>query len=208
MKFRLPLMLALMLIPLSTARAADLVETRAAWEHPQEYDTKAAADATLAKAQRAHLNVLVPLVKHLGRVHYRKTTYLPVDSKVEEGFDPLACLVEGAHARGIEVHAWFVNAMVGYSLAGRPEFYKGHPDWFLTDYFGQRSSGWLDFGQKAVRDQEAAIMVDVVRNYPELDGIHFDYIRHPGGTGDRFCFCDECRRGFKDIAGVDPKICF
>ena len=208
MKTRLALTITLTLVALSTTKAAELVETRAAWVHPIEYDTRAAADATLAKAQRAGLNMLVPLVKHTGEVHYQKTTYLPVSSKVEQHFDPLAYLIEASHARGIEVHAWFVNAMVGYSLRGRPEFYRQHPDWFLTDYFGHRSAGWLDFGKQAVRDQEAAIMIDVVRNYPEIDGLHFDYIRYPGSTGNRFCFCEECCREFQSRYKADLKELF
>lgn len=41
-------------------------------------------------------------------------------------------------------------------------------------------------------------MLELVRNYPDLDGIHFDYIRYPDGNS---CFCDGCRARFEERIG-------
>jgi Uncharacterized protein conserved in bacteria len=40
--------------------------------------------------------------------------------------------------------------------------------------------------------------LELVRNYPDLDGIHFDYIRYPD---ENTCFCDGCRARFEQRLG-------
>jgi uncharacterized lipoprotein YddW (UPF0748 family) len=44
-------------------------------------------------------------------------------------------------------------------------------------------------------------MVEVARDY-DVDGIHFDYIRYPGGD---HCFCPGCRERFAKAVGAEIK---
>ena len=49
---------------------------------------------------------------------------------------------------------------------------------------------YLDPAVPAVRDRLVSTFVDLLRRYPDLDGLHLDYIRHPGvlpfAPGSRF----------------------
>jgi uncharacterized lipoprotein YddW (UPF0748 family) len=115
------------------------------------------------------------------------------------GADPLAALIERAHAVGLRVHAW-VNVL---SLAGNREApllaslgaEAVHVDWYgrsLLDYPGldvppeERArvrmgtpALWLDPGAPGVAEAVAAVFAELAARYPALDGLHLDYIRFP-----------------------------
>lgn len=93
-------------------------------------------------------------------------------------FDPLAYMVETAHAQGIELHAW-VNpyrvAMTMDSLDKAPNhLLNTHPEWVRT-YNGRR---YLDPGLPEVRAHLGEVIDELVANY-DLDGIHFDDYFYP-----------------------------
>lgn len=93
-------------------------------------------------------------------------------------FDPLAYMIQTAHAQGIELHAW-VNpyrvAMTLDSLNFAPDhLYHRHRDWVRT-YAGRR---YLDPGLPAVRAHLGEVIDELVANY-DLDGIHFDDYFYP-----------------------------
>ena len=95
-----------------------------------------------------------------------------------DGFDPLAYIIETAHARGVEVHAW-VNpyrvAMNTDSVARHPKhLLSTHPEWIHT--YGGRQ--YLDPGLPAVRAHLGKVIDELVANY-DLDGVHFDDYFYP-----------------------------
>ena len=99
------------------------------------------------------------------------------------GYDPLAYVVEEAHKRGIEVHAWlnpyrFESASNQWS--GLPGNYRStNPSWVLTYSDGKSI---LDPGVPAVRTRIADIVDDIITKY-DVDGIIFDdYFYAYGGT--------------------------
>ncbi len=117
-------------------------------------------------------------------------------------FDPLQFAIQEAHARGMELHAWFnpyrAERRVGtYPLASN-HVINTNPGWILT--FG--SLKMLNPGMSAVRNYIARVIGDVVRRYPEIDGVHFDDYFYPYSpkitTEDQATFDDE-PRGFTDI---------
>ena len=60
-------------------------------------------DLVVAKA-----NAVFMEVRHRGGSYYLKSLEPPVeDADHQRGFDALAYVIERAHARGIEVHAWY-----------------------------------------------------------------------------------------------------
>jgi len=131
-------------------------------------------------------------------------------SHAEAGRDPLRALVDAAHARGFAVHAW-VNVLslstrrdaklieqlgreallvdrLGRSVLDYPDFDLPQPD---RQYYRMGTRGlYLDPAVPTVRDALVSTFRDLVTRYPDLDGLHLDYIRHPGvlpfAPGSRF----------------------
>jgi len=126
------------------------------------------------------------------------------------GEDPLRSLIADAHAAGLRVHAW-VNVLSlstrrdalllaqlgseavqvdrrGRSILGYPQLELPQPDasWYRVGTPGV----YLDPAVPGVADRLTAIFSELVTRYPELDGLHLDYVRHPGvlpfAPGSRF----------------------
>jgi uncharacterized lipoprotein YddW (UPF0748 family) len=95
----------------------------------------------------------------------------------EPFYDPLEFMIEQAHQRGLEFHAWFnldrVRASKVASLAPTNIIYS-KPEWVLS-YGGKQL---FNLGIPAVRTYIAGIVANVVREY-DVDGIHFDDYFYP-----------------------------
>lgn len=96
----------------------------------------------------------------------------------EPFYDPLAFAVEQAHARGLELHAWFNPYRALHPSAARPpaatHISQARPD--LAQPYGKHV--WLDPGERAAQDHSLAVVLDVVRRY-DIDGVHFDDYFYP-----------------------------
>ena len=132
------------------------------------------------------------------------------DELAQNGVDALRILLDSAQARGFRVHAW-VNVLslstrrdaalirqlgrgailvdrLGRSVLDYPDLDLPQPD---RRFYRMGTRGiYLDPAVPAVRDRLISTFVDLLRRYPELDGLHLDYIRHPGvlpfAPGSRF----------------------
>jgi uncharacterized lipoprotein YddW (UPF0748 family) len=76
----------------------------------------------------------------------------------------------------------------GRSLLDYPDFDLPEPD---RQFYRMGTRGlYLDPASPAVRERLLATFLDLVIRYPEFDGLHLDYIRHPGvlpfSPGSRF----------------------
>ncbi|MDH7482735.1 MAG: family 10 glycosylhydrolase [Armatimonadota bacterium] len=142
------------------------------WVHPERVISKEVADKTLDQAQRCGIDNIFVLVFHHEQAWF-KTPLCPMSNSVVGDFDPLGYCIEAAHKRGIKVHAWFVNGE-----AENGAITSKHQDWLAEDAEGKKA-GWFDFTKKEVRDFQRDLMLSAVKQYPNLDGIHFDYIRFP-----------------------------
>lgn len=92
-------------------------------------------------------------------------------------FDPLEVAVNAAHARGMELHAWFnpYRADRGSGSDHAPgHVTRTHPEWMLAT----GSVTILNPGLPEVRDYIARVIMDVVRRY-DIDGVHFDDYFYP-----------------------------
>ncbi|MDA0567997.1 family 10 glycosylhydrolase [Streptomonospora sp. S1-112] len=105
--------------------------------------------------------------------------YLTGEQGGDPGYDPLAYAVEQAHARGLELHAWFNPYRVGWQdpdlenlSADHPA--RRHPDWLVE--YGEE--GYLDPGNPDVRHWVGDVVLDVVERY-DIDGVHFDDYFYP-----------------------------
>lgn len=94
------------------------------------------------------------------------------------GYDPLKFMVDEAHARGLDFHAWFnpyrvsTQTHLNHLAAGSPP--RRHPDW-VRRYGGAL---WYDPGLPQVRSLISQVVLDVVRKY-DIDGVHFDDYFYP-----------------------------
>lgn len=105
-------------------------------------------------------------------------------------YDPLAFAIEEAHARALELHAWFNPFRARHvsfkGEAAASHVSRTHPEW-VREYGGYL---WLDPGEPAVHAYSLRVMLDVVKRY-DIDGIHLDDYFYPypvnkreGGTLD------------------------
>lgn len=97
------------------------------------------------------------------------------------GYDPLAYTIREAHARGIEVHAWFnpFRALSNNSQQTTSNHItRTSPD--LTKRYGNMT--WLDPSNAAARRHALNVILDVVRRY-DVDGVHIDDYFYPYPSG-------------------------
>lgn len=96
----------------------------------------------------------------------------------EPYYDPLLLVIEEAHARGLELHAWFNPYRARVATAKSPvasgHISRTHPE-LVRRYGGML---WLDPGEKAVQDYSARVVMDVLKRY-DVDGVHFDDYFYP-----------------------------
>ncbi|MFD5588085.1 glycoside hydrolase family 10 protein [Streptomyces sp. NPDC058733] len=104
--------------------------------------------------------------------------YLTGTQGKDPGWDPLGTAVAEAHARGLQLHAWFNPYRVANHddpsrlVATHPA--RRHPDWVVS--YGGRL--YYNPGLPEVRTFVEDAMLDAVRRYP-LDGVHFDDYFYP-----------------------------
>jgi uncharacterized lipoprotein YddW (UPF0748 family) len=160
---------------------------------PQEVDTM------LATARSANINALFVQMRKACDAYYNSRVE-PKNPAVQDGFDPLAYLLERAHdtaggRQRIEVHAWLVTyraRMPADNLWRDPRHvYQRHPEWLsrtvdgeLEDRNSPDNAGRqiLDPGVPEVIDYNLEVVRDILARYP-VDGIQFDYFRYPDCEG-------------------------
>ena len=104
--------------------------------------------------------------------------YLTGTQGVNPGYDPLKFMVEEAHKRGIEFHAWFnpyrLTATGGREKLSSESIGKKKPEWTVT-YGGKV---YLNPGIPEVNNYVVNSIVEVVKNY-DIDGVHMDDYFYP-----------------------------
>jgi uncharacterized lipoprotein YddW (UPF0748 family) len=93
-------------------------------------------------------------------------------------WDPLAFAIEQAHARGLELHAWFNPFRAGFVAKQAPmaatHISRRRPD--LVRRYG--TYYWLDPGEPDARSHSLNVIADVVRRY-DVDAVHIDDYFYP-----------------------------
>jgi uncharacterized lipoprotein YddW (UPF0748 family) len=150
-------------------------------------EQQAELDALVATVADAHLNAIVFQVRPEGDALYASalepwSRFLGGTQGQDPGYDPLAYVIEAAHARGIEVHAWFNP----YRAASHADSALVAPHMALAwpaAAYPYGGSLWMDPGVAEVADRDVAVIADVVDRY-DVDGVHFDdyFYPYPDGT--------------------------
>ncbi len=93
-------------------------------------------------------------------------------------WDPLEFAVKEAHARGLELHAWFNPYRARNTDARSPlsatHIARTNPA-LVKPYAGYL---WMDPGEPLVRERTLRVVLDVVRRY-DIDGVHIDDYFYP-----------------------------
>jgi uncharacterized lipoprotein YddW (UPF0748 family) len=93
-------------------------------------------------------------------------------------YDPMQFMVEEAHKRGMEFHAWCnpyrAEFQIGKSSIAANHITKMHPEWFLS-YGGTR---YFDPGNKEAQQYVVNVIRDIVSRY-DIDAVHFDDYFYP-----------------------------
>lgn len=96
--------------------------------------------------------------------------------------DPLAYWIDGAHSRGMQLHAWInpYRVSTDANVVLSPDNpAKKHPDWVIT----YRNALYFDPGIPEAKEYVINGIKEIVENY-DVDGIHFDDYFYPGSDFD------------------------
>ena len=118
----------------------------------------------------------------------------------EPTYDPLQLVIDSAHARGIEVHAWlnpyrYASSDATYGKNHPKDYYNTHPEWLVK--CGDITI--LNPSLPEVREQICKVVADIVENY-DVDGIIFDDYFHQSGYQNSYD--DAQYNAYKDTASV------
>src|ERR1041385_2014049 len=93
-------------------------------------------------------------------------------------YDPLAFMIEEAHKRGMEFHAWCnpyrAEFAIGKSSIAANHITRLHPEWFLS--YGDKK--YFDPANKEAQRFVVNVITDIVRRY-DVDAIHMDDYFYP-----------------------------
>jgi uncharacterized lipoprotein YddW (UPF0748 family) len=139
--------------------------------------------ALLDRCKDIHLNAVIFQVRPMADALYESklepwSEYLTGTMGKSPGYDPLAFAVTEAHARGLELHAWFNPYRARHPLAksAAPDDHvtKRRPD--LAKPYGTHA--WMNPTHPDVQDHSVAVILDVVKRY-DVDGVHIDDYFYP-----------------------------
>lgn len=167
---------------------ADQAELRGIWVDGFHDGYKTAEQTTemVNKVADANLNAIFVQVRKRGDAYYN-SSIVPKATDIAKDYDPLADVIQKAHAKGIEVHAWINPLCVWYKGYERIEgnvFFQ-HPEWLTkTDYtnsiYAREDRVYLDPALPEVRQHLADVVREIVSKY-DVDGICVDGFRYANG---------------------------
>jgi uncharacterized lipoprotein YddW (UPF0748 family) len=171
---------------------------RATWVQSKSIKTPEKADEMLARVEAGKFTAIFVESFVFGRANY-DSALLEKSTDLAPNFDPLAYVVEQAHQRDIQVHAWLIAGPVG-GLEG--PILSRHPDWAMFSVDGERAN-WLNYNRPDVRQFISDVALEIASKY-QVDGIHFDYTRYPS-FGWKWGFDPYSRQLFAQETGLDPE---
>ncbi|GAA0970001.1 glycoside hydrolase family 10 protein [Actinocorallia libanotica] len=144
---------------------------------------KASYRAMLDTAKAKNLNAVFMQIRPAGDAFYPSShepwsVWLTGTPGKDPGWNPLQFLIDEAHARDLEFHAWFNPYRVGEDndrakLAPASPARK-NPSWAVK--YGKYL--WYDPGLPQVQDLATKAVMEVVEKY-DVDGVHFDDYFYP-----------------------------
>ncbi|WP_161627222.1 family 10 glycosylhydrolase [Fictibacillus gelatini] len=152
-------------------------------------------DQLIKDAQNNNVNTIFLQVRRRGDAYYLNSVEPKTeDPYLQDGYDPLADLIQKAHSANpkIQVHAWFAMMPI-WNKSTPPKdpnhIFNAHGmtqssenNWLSKTYTGSYVNGSdyvIDPGQPDAVNYTRDVIMRVVRNY-DVDGIHMDLVRYMG----------------------------
>lgn len=156
-------------------------------QQKQQNELRAIVDS-LAEA---NMNAVFFQVRGFSDAMYKSqyepwSQYLTGTRGGEPTYDPLQLLIDYAHAKGIEVHAWmnpyrYSSSDATYGKNHEKDYHNTHPEWLVKC----DALTILNPSLPEVREQICKVVADVVENY-DIDGVIFDDYFHQNGYKDSY----------------------
>jgi len=206
-----PLIAFLLLAAAATAEPAPGRELRGLWVVRTALVSTQEVDRVVDQAAAAGFNALFVQVRGRGDAFYRSRLVprSPLLERQHPDFDPLARLLRRAHARGLDVHAWFNTLLTAHFTLPLPtgNVLARHPKWAMVPSAiaraalsapearllgliraeGRRAGDvegfYLSPARAEVHRHLEPIVRELVTRY-DIDGLHLDFIRYPGPAYD------------------------
>lgn len=139
--------------------------------------------SVLENVKKWNMNAVFVQIKPVGDAFYPSkyapwSEYLTGVQGENPGYDPLKFMIEEAHKRNIEFHAWFnpyrLTMGGGREKLSRDNIGNKRPEW--TVMYGGKL--YLNPGIPEVNDYVVDSIVEVVKKY-DVDGVHMDDYFYP-----------------------------
>lgn len=176
------------------------MELKAVWITYLEFSTKGYTqesfityiDQMFDNVVDLNMNAVIVQVRPFGDAMYQSkyypwSKYISGTQGVDPGFDPLELMIEAAHERGLEFHAWINPYRITTNNTDVKSLADNNPakKW-LTDSNESNDRNVLTFGgslyynpaSSQVRKLIVNGVKEIVTNY-DVDGIHFDDYFYP-----------------------------
>ncbi|MGN0846795.1 MAG: family 10 glycosylhydrolase [Kiritimatiellia bacterium] len=140
-------------------------------------------------------NVIIPNLCW-GGVAFYESKVLPRASDVAVKGDAFEQCRAACRKYGVKMHVWKVCWNMGAHTAKSFADRMAAAGRVQVDAKGKEMPRWLCPSHPENQRLEIEAMVELAKKGP--DGIHFDYIRYPGGES---CFCAGCRARFEAAVG-------
>ena len=160
------------------------------WEQADlssEESMRAWAASSFDNCKNMGLNTVIVVVRPFGDAFYKSdifpwSHYLTGTQGQDPGYDPLAILIEEAHARGLRLEAWLNPYRIKSSSLGPAELAANNPALLNPEMVRDVGGNlWYDPGLPEVRQMVASGIQEIVERY-DVDGIHLDDYFYPEFT--------------------------
>lgn len=182
------------------------VENRAVWHRPREKNIDE-VKKQLDMLKDININTIYLETYWNGYSIYPTDNGIMEHNPMYNGFDVLDAFIKEARVRGIEVHAWVEDFLLGQNVAEKK------PEWMAVSRKGDKyftdSAGinyyYMNPALPEVGDFLSELYKELVKNY-DIDGIQFDYLRYPESKdySNDFGYDSYTRQLFKYLTGTDP----
>ncbi len=205
----------------------ETINQRAVWVTRWDYKSPEDVKAIMKNAHYLGANQVFFQIRGNGTVFYNseiepwawELTGDSVSSLGQNpGWDPLAKAVSEAGSKHLEVHGW-INVFPGWRGRDNPpshanQLWMKNRSWFMLDHEGvllkppEKFYTFLSPGNPEVRQYLAKLFGEIAAKYPNLSGLHMDYVRYPANrelrTYRNFSFDTASVKAFKEIHNRFP----
>lgn len=165
-------------------------QIRALWVDPPGFKDRETVDNLIEKCSRAGINMLIPDIMLRNEVWFKSKNFIG-KVNANEQYDPLAYLIEKAHAAGIKVQPW---SCTYYSS-------PKHPDWVSKPFVDNNYDHvFLSAAHPEVNPYLLSVLEELLEY--DIDGIHLDYSRYWNAA---FDYSEAAANRFKASYGFDPR---